>query len=292
MGAQDSAEIAELVSIYLLKQISVFLASVGQKCHAGLYRDDGLIYMESSNGPLISKIEKGLNRIFKSNHLKISIEQKGHTDNLLDVTLFTDGSFKPYRKPNISVAYVSKTSNHPPSILKNIRSSIQKRLTTISSSEENFLDARNDYQSALNNAGYSDILKYELPNNPQRKRNRTRKIVWFNPPYGKNVATNIGKEFLNLLRVHLPTQHPFHRLFKRNTVKLSYSCMMNMNSIIKAHNAKMLKKSDTNQTEQGKSCNCRDKQTCPVDKKCLTSNVVYKATVNYEDTEQSYVGMT
>ena len=247
--------------------------------------------MESSNGPLISKIEKGLNRIFKSNHLKISIEQKGQTVNFLDVTLSTDGSFKPYKKPNSSVAYVSKTSNHPPSILKNIPSSIQKRLT-ISSSEENFLDAREDYQSALNNAGYSDIMKYELPINPQRKRNRTRKIVWFNPPYSKNVATNIGKEFLNLLRVHFPTQHPFHRLFNRNTVKLSYSCMMSMNSIIKAHNTKVLKKNDTNQTEQGKSCNCRDKQTCPVDNKCLTSNVVCKATVNYEDTEQSYVGMT
>ena len=142
MGAQDGAEITELVGIYLLKQISDFLASVGQKCHAGLYRDDGLIYMESSNGPLISKIEKGLNRIFKSNHLKISIEQKGQTVNFLDVTLSTDGSFKPYRKPINSVAYVSKTSNHLPSILKNIPSSIQKRLTTTSSSEENFLDAR------------------------------------------------------------------------------------------------------------------------------------------------------
>ena len=241
---------------------------------------------------LISKIEKALNRIFKSNHLKISIEQRGQTVNFLNVTLSTDGSFKPYRKPNSSVAYVSKTSNHPPSILKNIPSSIQKRLTTISISEENFLNANDDYQSTLNNAGYADILKYEPPNNPQRKRNRTRKIVWFNPPYSKNVATNIGKEFLNILRVHFPTQHPFHRLFNRNTVKLSYSCIMSMNSIIKAHNTKALKKNDTNQTEQVKSCDCRDKQTCPVDNKCLTSNVVYKATVKYEDKEQSYVGMT
>ena len=291
MGAQDGAEIAELVGIYLLKQIRDFLASVGQKCHAGLYGDDNLIYMESSTGPLISKIEKALNCIFKSNHLKINIEQRGQTVNFVDVTLSTDGSFKPYRKPNSSVAYVSKTSNHPPSILKNIPSSIQKRLTSISSSEENFLDAKDDYQSTLNNAGYADILKYEPPNNPQRKRNRTRKIVWFNPPYSKNVATNIGKEFLNIIRVHFPTQHPFHRLFNRNTVKLSYSCIMSMNSIIKAHNTKALKKNDTNQTEQVKSCDCRDKQTCPVDNKCLTSNVVYKATVKYEDKEQSYVGL-
>ena len=213
MGAQDGAEIAELVGIFLLKQINSFLTSVGQMCHAGLYRDDGLIYIENSNGPLISKIVKALNHIFKSNKLKISIEQKGHTVNFLDVTLSTDGSFKPYRKPNSSIAYVSKTSNHPPSVLKNIPSSIQKRLSTISSSEAHFLGAKDEYQSALNIAGYSDALKYEPPQQSQRKRNRRRKIVWFNPPYSKNVATNIGKEFFNLLQVHFPRQHPFHSLF-------------------------------------------------------------------------------
>ena len=129
------------------------------------------------------------------------------------------------------------------------------------------------------------------PQQPQRKRNRRRKVAWFNPPYSKNMATNIGKEFFNLLQVHFPRQHPFHSLFNRNTVKLSYSCTMNMNSIIKAHNMKVLRKNETNHTEPEKSCNCRDKLTCP-DNKCLTSNVVYKATVNYEDTEQSYIGMT
>ena len=220
MGAQDGAEIAELVGVFLLKQINSFLASVGQKCHAGLYRDDILIYIENSNGPLISKIEKALNRIFKSNKLKISTEQKGHTVNFLDVTLSTDGSFKPYRKPNSSIAYVSKASNHPPSVLKNIPSLIQKRLSTISSSEAYFLGAKGEYQSVLNNnAGYSDSFRYELPHQPQRKCNRMRKIVWFNPPYSKNVATNIEKELFNLLQVHFPRQHPFHSLFNCNTVK-------------------------------------------------------------------------
>ena len=209
MGAQDSAEIAELVGIYLLKQVDDFLLSVGQKCHAGLYRDDGLIYIENSNGPLISKIEKALNRIFKSSHLKISIEQKGHMVNFLDVTLSTDGSFKPYKKPNSSVTYVNRASNHPPSILKNIPSSIQKRLSTISSSEEHFLGAKDEYQSALNIAGYSDVLGYEPSHKTRRTRNRKRNIVWFNPPYSKNVATNIGKEFINLLHIHFPRQHPF-----------------------------------------------------------------------------------
>ena len=32
--------------------------------------------------------------------------------------------------------------------------------------------------------------------------------------------------------------------FQQNTVKLSYSCTMNMDTIIKAHNAKILKKEE------------------------------------------------
>ena len=78
----DGAEIAELTGIYLLKEVGEYLSSLGEKSHAGLYRDDGLIYLKNANGPLISKIEKALHRIFKRNQLKITIEQKGHTVNL------------------------------------------------------------------------------------------------------------------------------------------------------------------------------------------------------------------
>ena len=70
--------------------------------------------------------------------------------------------------------------------------------------------------------------------------------------------------------------------FSSFQVNKSVASTMNMNSIIKAHNMKVLKKNETNHTEPEKSCNCRDKLTCPVDNKCLTSNVVYKATVNTE----------
>ena len=45
---------------------------------------------------------------------------------------------------------------------------------------------------------------------------------------------------------------------------------MNLDSIIKAHNAKILNKEEDN---------------------CLKNYVVYKATVQYEDKEQNYIGM-
>ena len=160
-GGQDGAEIAEITGIYLLKQINDFLSSIGENCHAGLYRDDGLVYIENSSGPLVNKIEKALHRIFKRNSLSISVEQKGNSVNFLDVTLETDGSYKRYKKPNNKIVYVNRASNHPPLIIRNIPTSIQKRLTTISSSENEFLGAREEYQKALKDAGYSEKLKYE-----------------------------------------------------------------------------------------------------------------------------------
>ena len=244
-------------------------------------------------GPLISKIEKALHRIFKRNKPNISIEQKGHTINFLDVTLSWDGSHKPYKKPNSTIKYVNKGSNHPPSITKNILSSIQKRLNSISSCEKEFIDAKGEYQKALTDAGYTHELTYDAGHNKRtRTRKRRRRILWFNLPYSKNVATNIGKDFSNLLRVHFPKQHPFHHLFNKNAVKLSYSCTINMDGIIKARNAKILRKENSGTKKDLKSCNCRDKSACPVTNKCLKSNVEYKATVVYEDKSEHYIGMT
>ena len=55
MGAQDGAEIAELTGICLLKEVDEYLSTMSERCHADLYRDDGLIYLEHSNGPSFPK---------------------------------------------------------------------------------------------------------------------------------------------------------------------------------------------------------------------------------------------
>ena len=64
-------------------------------------------------------------------------------------------------------------------------------------------------------------------NNNPRKRNRN--IIWFNPPFSKNVATKIGRYFLNLLDKYFPRDHKFHKILNRNNIKVSYSCMPNIN---------------------------------------------------------------
>ena len=96
-------------------------------------------------------------------------------------------------------------------------------------------------------------------NNNPRKRNRN--IIWFNPPFSKNVATKIGRHFLNLLDKHFPQDHKFHKIFNRNNIKVSYSCMPNIKSAINSHSRKILHSPVTNQS---RTCNCINKTDCPL----------------------------
>ena len=51
--------------------------------------------------------------------------------------------------------------------------------------------------------------------------------------------------------------------------------MDNMEKLVKKHNNNLLRKNDTNK----QNCNCRATNTCPLDGKCLSSNIVYSAEV-------------
>ena len=89
---------------------------------------------------------------------------------------------------------------------------------------------------------------------------------------------NIGKNFLHLLVKHFPANNKIHKIFKKNTVKVRYSCMKNMHSIISGHNHNILY---PNQKPFG--CNCRKKDNCPFNGECLTPKVMYRADVSNED---------
>ncbi len=84
---------------------------------------------------------------------------------------------------------------------------------------------------------------------PQKTcRNRQRNIIWFNPPFSKNVKTNIAHNFL---------------------------CLIDKCEVIDP-------------------CTCRDKKRCPLQEKCMTKDIVYKATVTTSNTNSTkhYIGMT
>ena len=203
--------------------------------------------------------------------------------NYLDVSFnLSDGSFRPYRKPNDEIQYIHVDSDHPPSIIKQLPLSVEKRLSTLSSSKEIFDESATIYQEALNKSGYSYELKFNQNsmNNRPINANRKRKIIWFNPPFSKSVITNVGRRFLNLIDKHFPPHHKFRKLFNRNTVKISYSCMTNMKNKINQHNRQVIHNiTQPTPTNNVAGCNCLDGNNCPLDGKCLEKDILYLGVV-------------
>jgi hypothetical protein len=287
MGSYDGAETCELIGWFILHLIT--------KKHGngfGLYRDDGLGVIRAT-ARTIESIKKDLCNIFREHGLRITIEANKKVVNFLDVTLnLTNGNFKPYIKTDNHPQYVHSKSNHPPSIISNIPASINKRLSDISCDAATFEQATPMCQAALERSGYSYQLSYR-PTEPRRiSRKRHRKITWYNPPFSRNVATNIGKEFLTIIDRVFHRQHPLHKIFNRNNIKISYSCMTNFGQTISMHNKSLLTK-QPDQAEAG-ACNCRNKANCPLPGKCTTEGVIYQATVvtDNNSSDETYVGLT
>ena len=228
----------------------------------GLYLDDGLAAGFQTPRQL-ENIKKKICKIFKDNQLSITIDANLKAVNFLDVTFdLNTGLYKPFMKTNDKPIYVNKNSNHPPSILKNIPEAVTRRLSKISANEDVFKEAIPPYQNALNMSGYDYVMKYEETQATQKeKKNRKRRIIWYNPPWSVNCSTKIGAKFLNLVDNCFPPNNSLHKIVNRNTLNVSYSCMLfnflrtlfdikdtcsyscmlNMAEVISKHNSKVIK---------------------------------------------------
>ena len=275
MGSYDGAESCELVDAYLLHKIKERFGSI---CDFGLYRDDGISRASPRQTELI---KKDLCGIFSSYGLKITIEANKKTVNFPDVTLnLSDGKYMAYTKAGNTPLYVNRKSIHPPCIIENIPKSISKRLSEISIDENSFNQSAPLYQKALDDSGYHHRLTFTpsvMQSLNSTRTNRRRNIIWYNPPFSKNVATNVGRTFLKILDEEFPENHVFHKIFNRNTVKLSYSCMPNLKQKIDGRNKSILQK--TTAPPILKACNCRRPADCPIDGNCLRSSVAYNICV-------------
>ena len=86
---------------------------------------------------------------------------------------------------------------------------------------------------------------------------------------------------------HFKKPSKLSKIFNRNTLKVSYSCMPNAASIITSHNKKIL-----GNTTPDAICNCRVKSQCPMDGKCQDRSIIYKAVVTSAETKKQYIGLT
>ena len=157
MGSFDGAEICELVGLYLLDKLS---SLIGRK-NVGLYRDDGLAAIDSSSGPVLDKMRKNIIALFKNEELSITIETNLFETDFLDVTFnLATGKIFPFRTPINQPFYINAKSNHPPNILRDLPSMINKRLSDLSCNEEGYKKAKPLYETALNESGHKTTLTY------------------------------------------------------------------------------------------------------------------------------------
>ena len=102
---------------------------------------------------------------------------------------------------------------------------------------------------------------------------------------------NNRKTFLKLIDKHFPKTNQFHKIFNRQNVKGSYSCLPNLSSTIKSHNNRILSKE---KNQDPPKCSCQQKDTCPLEGNCLDKELMYQCTLKENTTSDkvNYNGLT
>ena len=130
---------------------------------------------------------------------------------------------------------------------------------------------------------------------PKTEWIQQRKITSFNPPFNISVATNVAKMFLSVIDKHFPKDKRLSKIFNRNTIKVSYSCLPNVKQTISNNNHRLLQQHRMKKsTQDSKLCNCRQKSSFSLDGKCLTKCIEYKATVTEttSNNQETYMALT
>ena len=155
----------------------------------------------------------------------------------LDITFdLNPGSYRSYRKPNNNTRSINAKSNQKPSILKQIPAAISKRISTNSSNKQTFQNAAPYYNNILKDCVYKEKIQFQQYKHQQTqpRRHRSGNITMFNPPFSRNVETNVVRKFLKLVKKHF-CKHLYHKMFTKNNMKVSYSCMDNMEKCLSSN---------------------------------------------------------
>ena len=171
---------------------------------------------------------------------------------------------------------------------------INKRLSALSCNKDEFHKAKLLQKKSLRESGYKASMSY-APTEVKTNKNRSWNIIWFNPPFSQNIKTNIGKIFLKLIRKHFPNHRCLYKIFNLSTIKSCYRCRITcfksykswVISFIKQHNRNI---SSSSPNSEEHSCNCRNKDNCPLAGSCLKTCIVYTADVIKQNKTPVYYG--
>ena len=69
-------------------------------------------------------------------------------------------------------------------------------------------------------------------NRCHQEQGRTIPKTWWSPPFSRNVETTVGKYFFKLLKKHFGQNHKYRKIFNKNIIKFTYSCVDNMKKVL------------------------------------------------------------
>ena len=129
------------------------------------------------------------------------------------------------------------------------------------SNNELFDSSKHVYNEALKRSGYNKEIKYIDKNDITTKKvkNRKRKVLCVSLPYDRAIKTNIGRSFINMINKHFGENIKRKKFLNKNSVKISYFCIIDIENIIKCHNSKILQANKDKNSS--KKCSCRKKNT-------------------------------
>ena len=148
---------------------------------------------------------------------------------------------------------------------------IFEAFSTLLSDKKTFEDAAPAYENALGHSNFSHRLEY-IPHETQRFPAGTGNATssGSTPLSDKHNNKRIACSFLHLVDTHFPAGHKLPKIFNRNTVKVSYSCMEQEKT-----RHKLLVQTT-----------CR-KEAWPLLNKCMNKDIVYTATISTSDTNDT-----
>ena len=189
-------------------------------------------------------------------------------------------SYGFHKKPHNETLYIHAKSNLHANILKKLPISIKNRLRKLSSNPEIFHEASKHYQNIISQSRYDYKIQCQIPNienenKSKLSRNYKRNIIRFNSSFSKDVSNKIGKYFLLLFQKHFPNSHKYHKVFNKNNLEISYSCMANSKSIISIHNKEVI----TERKTQTVNCNCTNNPDFRLYNQMQISNIMYKSKI-------------
>ena len=87
--------------------------------------------------------------------------------NYIAVTLnLNHGSYPPCKRSKEEINYIQANSDHLPSILKQLSTSIEKRLSSLPLSKQTFQETTPWYEQYLSKCGYKEKMNYRDPTPP------------------------------------------------------------------------------------------------------------------------------